>query len=104
MNEMVLPGSFVGSTIRRPTSGVVPSPQRAIVTSFLPPTLPTQVRDLLRGLSSLDHPVLGGSLISRGLADPRWELTTTVSLSELEGEILLSSLLCDRAEELGDLD
>jgi hypothetical protein len=79
---MRTPGSFTGPRI----------------VSFLPDRLPDQLQALMRSSGLPSNAVFQGRLVEEAMAPSRFLLELAVSLSDLEGDMVLSSMVPDRAE------
>ena len=85
---MHMPGSFTG----------------ARVLTFLPETLPEQLRRIINSFGLQPAVVQGGRLVEELSVPPRYLLELSVSLNELEGEMVLAEMIPDRAESLASPD
>ena len=65
---------------------------------FLPETLPKQLRRTISLFGLQPAAVQGGRLVEELLVPPRYLLELSVSLNELEGEMVLAEMIPDQAE------
>ena len=68
------------------------------IVSFLPDRLPEQLQATMLSFGLPPQQVQGGRLVQEMGVTSNWTLELSVSLSEIEGEGIFSSLLTDRAE------
>ena len=68
------------------------------VLTFLPETLPEQLRRTISSFGLQPAAVQGGCLVEEPSVLPRYLLELSVSLNKLEGEMVLVEMIPDQAE------